>query len=69
MTAAQSPPEAKTWATRVWPIPIALTVLSVIGLVVGLIADGIADALGWACLTVPVVAALGSVTRAYRGRS
>ncbi len=40
---------------RVWPAPIALGVLSAVGLTAALLSDGLGDVLAWAALAVPVV--------------
>lgn len=41
----------------IWPIPIALAIGSVVGLVSALIGDGAWDAVSWICLGVPVAVA------------
>ncbi len=40
-----------------WPIPIAIALASVTGLVVALTGDGWRDAASWAALGIPVAAA------------
>lgn len=44
----------KAWMQSTWAIPIALAVLSAIGLVSALLADGPWDAVSWVGLGVPV---------------
>jgi len=39
-----------------WPIPIAIALTSLAGLLAALTGDGWRDALGWAGLAVPVIA-------------
>lgn len=39
---------------EVWGAPIAVAVISAAGLVVALLGDGLADAVSWAALGVPV---------------
>lgn len=39
-----------------WPIPVALGVLSLIGLVAALTGDGWRDALSWVALAAPLAA-------------
>ena len=48
-----------------WPLPIAIALLSVIGLVAALTGDGWRDALSWLALGVPV-AAVGWAMHARR---
>jgi hypothetical protein len=43
---------------RVWGAPIALAVLSAIGLVAGLVGDGMLDAISWFGLGLPVAVCL-----------
>lgn len=43
---------------RIWGWPLAIALLSAVGLVAGLVADGAGDVLSWAGLGVPVVVAL-----------
>jgi hypothetical protein len=43
---------------RVWPVPIALGILTSIGLVAALVADGIWDAVSWIGLGVPLAVVL-----------
>jgi hypothetical protein len=54
-------------ARRVWGMPIALTVLSSVALVIGLLADGVADVVADVGLGIPVVVAGWHVVRALRG--
>ena len=46
-----------------WTIPIALALLSVVGLVAALTGDGWRDALGWAGLAAPMVATGWAIRR------
>jgi hypothetical protein len=48
---------------QIWGIPIALGVLSLVGLVAALVADGWGDALSWLALTVPTVISLWGFRR------
>ncbi len=43
---------------RIWPIPIALAILSCVGLVAALVADGVWDAVSWIGLGTPVAVVL-----------
>jgi hypothetical protein len=58
---------------RVWPVPIALGILTCVGLVAALVADGIWDAVSWIGLGIPVMVALWfsgvGPRRARRGAS
>ncbi|MGE4407823.1 hypothetical protein [Pseudomonas sp.] len=40
---------------RIWAGPIVVALLSVLGLVAGLVSEGLGDWLSWAALGVPVV--------------
>ena len=40
-------------AKQIWGAPVALGLLSVLGLVVALVADGAGDAISWVALGVP----------------
>lgn len=40
--------------SRIWRAPIALALLSAVGLLSALFADGIADAVSWIALATPV---------------
>ncbi|NHW00579.1 hypothetical protein [Stutzerimonas degradans] len=39
---------------RIWRWPLALGLLSLLGLLAGLVSDGIGDWLSWATLSLPV---------------
>lgn len=41
---------------RIWPVPIALGIASAIGLVAGLVSDGVGDVIAWVGLALPLVA-------------
>ena len=43
---------------RVWRMPIVLGLLSAIGLIAALLADGAGDVLSWVALAIPVAAAV-----------
>jgi hypothetical protein len=43
---------------RIWPVPIALGILTCLGLVAALVADGIWDAISWIGLGIPVMVGL-----------
>ncbi len=45
-------------ATQIWAAPLALGLLSIVGLVAALMADGIGDIVSWIALGVPAAAAL-----------
>ena len=47
-----------TDGVRIWPVPIALGVLTCVGLVAALVADGIGDVVSWIGLGLPIVAVL-----------
>lgn len=51
---------------RVWTMPIVVTVVSSVALVVGLLADGVADVVAWVGAGLPVVLTLWFVARAFR---
>ncbi|MDF2697022.1 MAG: hypothetical protein K0S65_5405 [Labilithrix sp.] len=53
---------------QIWRMPIFLTVLSTVGLVVGLFADGAADVICYLSLAVPVGVTLWHVGRAMFSR-
>lgn len=53
---------------QIWGMPIFLTVLSTVGLVVGLFADGAADVTCYVSLAVPVGVTLWHVGRAMFSR-
>jgi hypothetical protein len=48
----------KPRTVRIWPVPIALGVLTSVGLVAALVADGFWDVVSWIGLGVPVAVAL-----------
>jgi hypothetical protein len=52
----------------VWGMPIFLTVLSTVGLVIGLFADGAADVVCYGSLSIPVGVTLWHVGRATFSR-
>jgi len=39
---------------QIWGVPVVIGVLSLVGLVAALLGDGVADALSWLALAVPV---------------
>lgn len=43
-------------AGRIWGMPIALSVLSAVGLFSALLGDGIWDAVSWVALSLPILA-------------
>lgn len=49
---------------RVWGMPLVLGLLSAIGLVAALLADGLGDVLSWAALAVPTVMSIVVLLRA-----
>ena len=49
---------------QIWGMPIAIGMLSAVGLLSALLGDGIWDALSWAALATPVAASLWHVGRA-----
>lgn len=51
---------------RVFRWPLALTVLSLVGLISALVGDGPWDALSWFALGVPLVVILAALARARR---
>ncbi len=46
-------------AKQIWGAPVALGLLSVVGLMVALVADGAGDAVSWIALGIPAL--LGAV--------
>jgi hypothetical protein len=42
-------------STKIWAPPLVLAVVSAVGLVSALLADGVADVLAWLSLGVPVL--------------
>lgn len=42
---------------QIWRAPVGLAVLSLVGLLSALLADGAGDALSWVCLAVPIAVA------------
>lgn len=48
---------------QIWGIPVALGVLSLVGLVAALVVDGWGDALSWLALTVPAAVSLWGFRR------
>ena len=50
-----NPPLTKT---RIWGAPIALALLSCVGLLAALLSDGLGDAVSWVALAAPIAAAL-----------
>ncbi|SDI11295.1 hypothetical protein SAMN05216189_1002145 [Pseudomonas delhiensis] len=52
---------------RVFRWPLALAVLSLVGLVSALVGDGPWDALSWVALGIPLVVILAALARARRG--
>jgi hypothetical protein len=56
-------------STRIWAAPLVLAVVSAVGLVSALLADGVADVLAWLSLGLPVFAVGWYILpRAQRGR-
>jgi hypothetical protein len=54
---------------NIWPVPIALGILTCIGLVAALVADGFWDAVSWVGLGTPLaVAAWFAWLKPLRGR-
>ncbi len=51
----------------IWPIPIALGIVTCVGLVAGLLADGLWDAVSWLGLGVPVAVVVWCSWLAPRG--
>ena len=50
-------------ARQIWGVPAALGVLSLVGLVAALVADGWGDALSWLALAVPAAVSLWGFRR------
>ena len=44
--------------TQIWGAPVVLGLLSAVGLVAALVADGLGDVISWVILTSPVVVCL-----------
>ncbi|MEF8794560.1 hypothetical protein [Thiohalorhabdus sp.] len=49
---------------RVWGMPLVLALVSALGLVAALLADGLGDALSWAALALPTAVSLVITIRA-----
>jgi hypothetical protein len=49
--------------SRTWGIPLALALLSVVGLLAALVADGIGDVVSWVALAMPVAVTLWYMAR------
>lgn len=62
------PPPTPSQFLRVFGAPIALAVLSLIGLLSALIGDGAFDALSWFTLTTPIAVIGWYLARRDRGR-
>jgi hypothetical protein len=43
---------------RIWPAPIALGIVSVVGLVAALLSDDVGDVVAWLALALPVAVVL-----------
>lgn len=52
--------------SRVWGMPVVLGLLSAIGLVAALLAEGLGDLLSWTALAVPTTVSLVIGTRVLR---
>ncbi len=52
---------------QIWGMPIVLTVSSSVALVIGLLADGLADVVAYVGLGIPIVVAGWHILRAMRG--
>jgi hypothetical protein len=48
----------KAAGVRVWKIPVALAILTCVGLVAALVADGFWDAVSWIGLGIPIAVVL-----------
>ena len=48
----------RSHGVRVWPVPIVLGILTCVGLVSALVADGLWDVVSWIGLGVPVAVAV-----------
>jgi len=49
--------------TRLWLWPVVIALLSLLGLIAGLVSEGLGDWLSWAALAVPVVIGCHGLTR------
>lgn len=56
----------KAPGVMVWTMPVLLGLLTAVGLVAGLVADGLWDAVSWAGLGVPLLVAVWCVWLAPR---
>jgi hypothetical protein len=43
---------------RIWPAPIALGIVSIVGLIAALLSDDVGDMIAWLALALPVVVVL-----------
>ncbi|MEL7560540.1 hypothetical protein [Stutzerimonas chloritidismutans] len=48
---------------RIWLWPVVIAVLSLVGLIAGLVSEGAGDRLSWLALAVPVVISLHGLRR------
>ena len=53
---------------EIWGAPFGVGVVSIVGLVAALLGDGLADALSWAALSVPVAISFHCSLRPGRAR-
>lgn len=49
--------------SQIWGMPIALGVVSAVGLLSALLGDGVWDALSWIALTIPIAVPLWHIAR------
>lgn len=55
--------ETRWSLSRIFAIPIALGIVSAIGLIVALVGDGLWDAAGWSALAIPVLVTIWCLLR------
>ncbi len=60
-----NPPLSKT---QIWSAPVALGLISCVGLLAALLSDGIGDAVSWVALAIPVAVAARYGASAVRSR-
>ncbi len=50
-------------SSRIWGMPIAIGIVSTIGLLSAILGDGIWDGLSWIALTIPIAVSLWYIVR------
>ncbi|MFV0454407.1 MAG: hypothetical protein ACK5NQ_05335 [Pseudomonas sp.] len=53
---------------RIWLWPVVIALLSILGLIAGLVSEGLGDWLSWAALAVPVVIGSHGLARGWAAK-